>query len=274
MPTRFTVPLLTAALVLLTGCDQPSPQATDPGIADAEILALVNEVPITRADVFGYAGLDSRAGIGPAENILEELVNLELLRQEALARGIDQEEETRSILRSIETNLLASQVIERKTEDMRFSEDQIRAEYEAQIGDYGPTEYRARHILVNDEAEAVELIAALDDGADFAELAAEHSIDTSGPDGGDLGWFAPGQMIPAFTEAVQALAPGEYTPAPVATQFGWHVIRLEDTRDITPPPLDDVRSQIREILQTRELRAYMDELRAGAEIEFPVRPAQ
>lgn len=157
---------------------------------------------------------------------------------------------------------------------MRFSEDQIQAEYIRQIGDYGPTEYRARHILVNDEAEAVEIIAALGDGADFAELAVAHSLDASGPEGGELGWFAPGQMIPAFTEAVQALAPGEYTPAPVATQFGWHVIQLEDSRDITPPPLDEVRPQIREILQTRELRAFMDELRAAAEIEFPVRPAQ
>ncbi len=273
MPIRFTIPLLTAVLVLLTGCDQPPPE-TDRTTVDAEILALVNEVPITRSDVFGYAGLDGRAGLGSTENILEELVNLELLRQEAVARGIDQEEETRSILRSIETNLLASQVIERKTEGMRFSEDQIRAEYEAQIGDYGPTEYRARHILVSGEEEAAQLITALNEGADFAELAAEHSIDTSGPDGGDLGWFAPGQMIPAFTEAVQALVPGEYTASPVATQFGWHVIQLEDTRDITPPPLDDVRPQILEILQTRELRAYMDELRAGAEIEFPVRPAQ
>jgi len=261
------------ALALLAGCDRPdsAPAAVVP---DVDTLALVNGVPITRSDVFAYAGLEAAPGMPGPENVLEELIRLELLRQEALAQGIDREEDTRLILRNIEMNLLASQVIERRTEAMRFSEAEIQAEYEAQIAAYGSTEFRARHILVDGEVAAAELIVALDGGADFAELAATHSLDDSGPDGGDLGWFTSGQMIPSFTDAVTALEPGTYTAQPVETRYGWHVILLEERRPIEAPPLASVRPQVEEVLQARALRAYMDELRAAAQIEFPLRPEQ
>jgi peptidyl-prolyl cis-trans isomerase C len=264
---------LVLPLALLAGCDRPDP-APAAVAPDVDTLALVNGVPITRSDVFAYAGFEAAPGMPSPENVLEELINLELLRQQALAEGIDREEETRIILRNLETNLLASQVIERRTHAMRFSEAEVQAEYEAQIGAYGSTEFRARHILVDTEDAAAELIAALDGGADFAELAETHSTDDSGPDGGDLGWFTSGQMIPSFTDAVTALEPGTYTAQPVETRYGWHVILLEERRPIEAPPLASVRLQVEEILQARALRAYMDELRAGARIEFPIRPEQ
>ena len=157
---------------------------------------------------------------------------------------------------------------------MRFSDAEIQAEYDAQIAAHGATEYRARHILVRESELAADLIAQLDGGADFAELAQAHSIDGSASEGGDLGWFGAGQMVPAFSEAVTALEPGAYSPEPVATQFGWHVIQLTDTRAIEAPPLADVQPLIEEILQTRALRAYMEELRADARVEFPTRPDQ
>ena len=157
---------------------------------------------------------------------------------------------------------------------MRFTEAEIQAEYEAQIAVHGTSEYQARHILVQTPELAADLISQLDAGADFAELAKAHSIDATAAEGGDLGWFAPGQMVPTFSEAVTVLEPGAYTPEPVATQFGWHVIQLMGTRPIEPPPLADVRPLIEEILQARQLRAYMDALRADARVEFPVRPAQ
>lgn len=273
MNIRITWGLLAGLVLLLAACDRGDPVVETP-VADAETLALVNGVPITRRDLFTYAGLEGTADIAGTENLLDELINLELLRQQAIAAGIDQEEETRIILRNVETNLLASQVIERRTEAMRFSDAEIQAEYDAQIAGQGSTEYRARHILVREPELAADLIAQLDAGADFAELAQTHSIDGSASEGGDLGWFAAGQMVPAFSQAVAALEPGAYTAEPVASQFGWHVIQLTDTRPIEPPPLADVRPLIEEILQTRALRAYMDELRADAEIEFPERPAE
>lgn len=273
MNIRITSALIAGLVVFLAACDRGEP-AVETRVADAETIALVNGVPITRTDLFTYVGLEGTPDLAGTEDILGELINLELLRQQAVAEGIDREEETRIILRNIETNLLASQVIERRTQAMRFSEAEIQAEYDAQIGIHGSTEYRARHILVRTPELAADLITQLDAGADFTELAQAHSVDGTAPEGGDLGWFAPGQMVPRFSQAVTALEPGAYTPEPVATQFGWHVIQLTDTRPIEPPPLADVRPLIEEILQARQLRAYMDELRAGARIEFPVRPAQ
>ena len=273
MDIRIAAPLLLATLVLVSGCERPDTlqEAVAP---DAETLVVINGMPITRADVFAYTGLDGAPDPVRPDGVLEELINLELLRQEAIAQGIDQEIEIQIILRNMEIGLLASEVIERRAREMTFSEEEIQTEYDAQVAAYSTAEYRARHILVEDAAAARQIIVGLQEGADFAELAAAHSQDASAPEGGDLGWFAPGQMIPAFTAAVEALEPGEYTPEPVQTRFGWHVILLEDIRETAPPPLDEVRPQIEEILQARALRAFMDGLRADADIEFPIRPEQ
>jgi peptidyl-prolyl cis-trans isomerase C len=275
MNPRLAAPLLALALVALAGCDReaapPEPQAT---ASDPDTLALVNGAAITRSDVFSYAGLGAGPDTAGTEGVLEELINLELLRQRALELGIDQESEIRTLLRNIETNLLASQVIERKVQELEITEAQLEAEYQAQVSGFDPTEYRARHILVETEGEASALAAQLIEGADFATLAREHSVDGSAARGGDLGWFAPAQMVPAFSSAATALQPGEFTREPVRSDFGWHLILLEDTRELEPPALQDVRTQLEEILQARALQAYMDELRAGARIEIPERPAQ
>ncbi|MBS0001513.1 MAG: peptidylprolyl isomerase [Thioalkalivibrio sp.] len=273
MNTRIALILLTALLPVLTACDRPEPEA-EPPVADAETLALVNGVPITRTDLFTYVGLEGAPETADTEELLDELIRLEVLRQQAVAEGLHQEEETRILLRNIETNILASQLIERRTEAMQFSDAEIQAEYENRIEALPSEEYRARHILVPTPELARELLGQLDAGSEFAELAETHSIDASASEGGDLGWFVPEQMVPPFAEAVTELEPGEYTREPVETQFGWHVIRLEDTRDVEPPPLEEVRPLIEEILETRRLRSYVEELRADARIEFPIRPQQ
>ncbi len=273
MNTRIALILLTALLPVLTACDPPEPEAGPP-LADAETLALVNDVPITRTDLFTYVGLEAAPDTANAEDLLDELIKLELLRQQAVAEDLHQEEETRVLLRNLETNILASQLIERRTEAMQFSDAEIEAEYEARIEELASEEYRARHILVPTPEPARDLIEQLDAGGDFAALAETHSIDASASDGGDLGWFVPEQMVPPFAAAVAGLEPGEYTREPVETRFGWHVIRLEETRDVERPPLEEVRPLIEEILETRRLRAYVEELRADARIEFPIRPQQ
>ena len=274
MDIRFAAPLAAAALILLSGCERPDDTLQETVAPDADTLVVINGTPITRADVFAYTGLEGSPASDRPDGVLDELINLELLRQEAVAQGIDQEMEIRMILRNMEISLLASEVIERRAREMQFSDAEIQAEYDAQVATHTAIEYRARHILVEKEAEALQLIAALADGADFAGLAAAHSVDASASEGGDLGWFASGQMIPAFSAVVEALEPGEFTPEPVQTRFGWHVILLEDIREAAPPPLAQVRQQIEEILQARALRAFMDALRADAEIDFPIRPEQ
>ena len=149
------------------------------------------------------------------------------------------------------------------------SEEDLQAEYDAIYGSAGPvTEYNASHILVETEAEAQALIDELAQGADFAELAQERSIGPSGPNGGQLGWFTAGMMVPTFEEAVFALEVGEVS-APVETQFGWHVVVLNDTRDQEPPALDEVRGELEEGLRQARVEATMAELTEAAQIDRP-----
>jgi peptidyl-prolyl cis-trans isomerase C len=274
MNRLIAAPLLVLVLITLSGCDRatsPEPQAT---ISDPDVLAVVNGEAITRSDLFAYAGIAAGLDAAGTQSVLDELINLQLLRQRAVELGIDRESEIRLLLRNIETNLLASQVIERQAQELRFTEAELAAEYQAQLSSLDPNEYRARHILVESEAEASALAAQLIEGADFAELARAHSRDGSAERGGDLGWFMPSQMVPAFSSAAAALEPGTFTREPVRSQFGWHLILLEERREVEVPGLQDVRTELEDILQARALQAYMDELRARAQIEIPERPAQ
>ena len=143
------------------------------------------------------------------------------------------------------------------------SEQEIFNEYEEQIALAPPTEYKARHILVETQAAAIDLIEQLNDGGDFQALAAEHSTGPSGPSGGDLGWFQEGAMVAPFSEAVKQLGDGEITSEPVNTQFGWHVILREDSREAPPPPLDSVRDVIKQRIEENKFQDYVRSLRAA-----------
>ncbi|WP_018863820.1 peptidylprolyl isomerase [Thioalkalivibrio sp. ARh3] len=283
-PAALVVALAFAGLLAACGNDDeglplPEEEASehDEVVADTDdedTVAIVNDRAITRADLFTYAGMDEDPGVAAqGEGVLDEVISLELLRQEALKRGLGDDPEIQRILKMVETNLLASTLMERIAEELEISEEEVEAEYERQVEYLRGTEYRARHILVEDEDSARELLAQLDDGADFAELAEEHSIDPgSAARGGDLGWFTPDGMVPEFAAATEALEPGETTDAPVQSQFGWHLIRLDDTREVEVPPLDEVRAEIIEILESRAIQEKLEDLRAKATIEIPNRP--
>lgn len=276
MPRSIIVFLcLVSGIAFLTACEpttttaEPEPRTQ---VNDPDILVTINDVAITRADLFSHAGLDLFQGGDASQDVLDELIHLELLRQRAVADGLDNDPEIRLILANLEKNLLASQVIERHVATLSFNEAEIETEYNAQIATLGSMEYRASHILVRSEAEALALLEQLDAGSTFADLARAHSQDTSSDQGGDLGWFTPAQMVPAFSEALVTLAPGDITTQPVQSQFGWHLIYLQETRELQPPTLNMVRDQIEEILQNRSLRGYLETLREQATIEFPERP--
>lgn len=142
------------------------------------------------------------------------------------------------------------------------TDEEILAEYAAQIEMAPNRQFKARHILVETQTAANDLITELDDGADFQELAKSHSTGPSGPNGGDLGWFAPNQMVKPFSDAVAELSDGGYTTEPVQTQFGWHVILREDSRDSEPPTLESVRDAIKQRVEQRKLQKYLEQLRA------------
>ena len=146
------------------------------------------------------------------------------------------------------------------------TDEEIRAEFDAQVATM-PKEYKARHILVDSKESADAIIVKLQGGGDFAKLASSESKDSSASNGGDLGWFSPQTMVKPFADAVVALEKGKFTPQPVQSEFGWHVILLEDVRSPEVPDFEQVKPQVEMFTQRKKLQAYLDELRKTASIQ-------
>jgi len=232
------------------------------------VVATVNGTDITLGHMIVLrAGLPEQFAQLPAEvlyrGILDQLVQQTLLQQKmtaevSLAGRLALENEGRAIA--------ASEEIARITGNA-LSDAAIKDAFEAKyLNAPEKTEYKAAHILVETEEEAAALVAQLKDGADFAELAKEHSTGPSGPSGGELGWFSAGMMVEPFQDAVEALEAGGISD-PVQTQFGWHVIRLNETRIKVRPDLEDVRPELEEELQQAAMTAHLEQLLADAEID-------
>ncbi|MEN9706349.1 MAG: hypothetical protein RLZZ393_2228, partial [Pseudomonadota bacterium] len=199
--------------------------------------------------------------------LLENLIRGELVAADAEKTGVARQPETRAILELTRLNVLQQQASQGFLKEHKATDEDLRKEYEAQIASMPKTEFHARHILVATEAFAKKLIEQLDKGAKFEDLARKESMDPSKDNGGDLGWFSPDRMVPPFSQAVAALTKGSYTKAPVQTQYGWHVIRLEETRDVAPPPFDSVKDRLVQIVDGKKFKAYADDLAKAAKIE-------
>ena len=195
------------------------------------------------------------------DGIMDQLVQQTLLGDQVEELPVG----ARLTVENEERALRANEEIKRVAE-AALTDEALRAAYETAYGDAEPEkEYNASHILVRTEEEAAALIEQLDGGADFAELAKEKSEGPSGPRGGELGWFGKGAMVPTFEEAVIALDVGAISE-PIQTQFGWHVIKLNDTRLSDGPSLDEVRGELSDVVQREAIEARIAELEGGAEI--------
>jgi peptidyl-prolyl cis-trans isomerase C len=195
------------------------------------------------------------------DGVLQQLIN-----QEALSQAADETSpRTELVIENERRALRANSVLQGVAEDA-VSDEAIEQAYEETYGDAEPTtEWNAAHILLETEEAANEIKAALDDGADFAELARERSTGPSGPNGGDLGWFGPGMMVPKFEETVSGLEPGSVSE-PFQTQFGWHVARLNEVREAEPPALEEVRPQLVEQVQQQAIEARVESVTEGVEV--------
>ncbi len=200
--------------------------------------------------------------------ILEQVVNNELATQAGHNAGLAQDAEVMSQLGKVE-DLIVGQTYLQRAIDERVTDDKLEAAYQKYLEENPPQrELKARHILVATEDEAKAVIAELDGGADFAELAKEKSTGPSGANGGELPPFQEGQMVPEFSDAAFAMEVGTYSKEPVKTQFGFHVILLEDSSMSEPPAKDAVESELRDQLSQEAAEAVVTELREGAEIEI------
>lgn len=243
--------------------------------ADEDAVATVNgvAVPKTRFDLL----LTSQTAQGeqdtPAfrEELREIMITREVLAQEAKRRKLDESEDYTTQLDAMKQQLLISSLFSKLIEELEPTEEAKRAEYErikAETKKLGDKEYRVRHILVDEEENALAIIAQLDEGADFAAIAKEKSKDTGTREkGGELDWSEPGRYVGPFAEAITSLKKGERTAKPVQSNFGYHVIELLDVRDVPFPAYDDVKDRVRKEMLTRSRDELITRLRNEAKIE-------
>ena len=199
-------------------------------------------------------------------NLVAEIANTKLGAKAATNANLQDNELVQDAIRIATERILAEAYFATEMRKM-VTDEEIQSAYDRFIADSDSREeISARHILVNEKQEAVDLIAKLKDGADFATLAQEFSTGPSGPKGGDLGYFGRGQMVPDFEVAAFDLEIGTFTAEPVQTQFGWHVIKLEDKRTQPAPSLEEMRSQIAQGLSQQALARLIEELRKDADI--------
>lgn len=199
-------------------------------------------------------------------NLVAEIINTKLGAKAAQAASLEDNPLVQDALRIAKERILAEAYFATEMRKI-VTDEEIQAAYDRFVSDSDSREeISARHILVNEEEEALDLIEKLNDGADFAALAQEFSTGPSGPKGGDLGYFGRGQMVPDFEAAAFALEIGTYSAMPVQTQFGWHVIKLEDKRTQAAPSLEEMRGQIAQGLSQQALARLIEELRKDATI--------
>ncbi len=243
----------------------------------ADAVATVNGKPIKQSWV-DYITKDAEArGQKSSENmkgaIINELVGSELAYQEAQKMGIDKQPDFIANEELARRKLLVNAFLADFMKKNPVSEADKKQAYEQYKKELGEKEYNARHILVKTEAEANDILAQVKKGADFAKLAKEKSLDPGSKDkGGDLGWFSPAGMVKPFSDAVIALKKGDVVEAPVQTQFGWHVIKMVDTRATQVPAYDKVKDGLERTLQQRKLEKMMLGLKDKAKIELTAAP--
>lgn len=237
----------------------------------AQNIAVVNgkAIPSARADVM----IKQMAAQGQPDSpqlrsaVKEELINREILMQEADKEGISNNPEVKNQLELARQSIVIRALISNYLKKNPISEADIKAEYDKFRAQAGSLEYHARHILVEKEDDAKAIIAKLKAGSKFEDLAKQSKDTGSAANGGDLDWANPASFVKPFADALVGLKKGEITETPVKTQFGYHVIQLEDTRPAKIPTLEEVKPQITEALQQRKLQAFQEELRKKAKIQ-------
>ena len=277
--TRFVC----AALLVGVGACSPAKNgdAAKPAAPAVEgpIAATVNGTPISQRMV----DLIAKRGVGAGRpdtpearsTIVDQLTLQVVLAEEALKKGLDKNPVVAEQMEAMKQSVLANAYVEDFLKNNSVSDEEVKAAYDRIKATITGNEYEARHILVDKESEAKDIIAKLkkDPGA-FAKLAIERSKDQGSKDrGGDLGWFDLRRMDPEFGAAVSKLEKGKFTEEPVKTQFGYHVILLEDVKPIEAPPIEDVKTQLTQQIQQQNVKKQMEALKAAAKIEITAAPS-
>jgi peptidyl-prolyl cis-trans isomerase C len=238
----------------------------------AQNIAVVNgtPVPTARADalIAGLAKQGQQITPDLQAAVREELINREVLAQQALRAGIARQADVKAQLELAQQSVLVQALITNYIKENPVTDAELKARYDTLAAQFGGKEYHLHHILVDNEQQAKDLIAKLKAGGDFEALAKQYSKDPgSAQHGGDLDWSDPKAYVPEFSDAALKLKKGEITDTPVHTKFGWHIIRLDDTRAVQPPSLDEVKDQLSKQMVQEKVQKWEMDLRAHAKIQ-------
>ncbi len=260
-PLTFMAPLLAAAFFAL-------PAAAQEDVTADTVVATVDGTDITVGNmIIARTTLPEQYQQLPAEVLFKGILD-QLVQQTAIAKSFEGDVPTRVTLalENERRQLIAGEVIEKKMAE-EITPEALQTAYEETYGSAEPTEeYNASHILVETEEEALAVKADLDGGADFAEVAKEKSTGPSGPGGGSLGWFGPGMMVPAFETAVEGLDAGAVSD-PVQTQFGWHIIKLNEKRKKDAPKMEDVKTELENNIRQQRAQQMIEAMTAEATVD-------
>ncbi|NMM04890.1 peptidylprolyl isomerase [Polaromonas sp.] len=238
----------------------------------AQNVAIVNgkAVPKTRLDSLAQQVARSGRPVTPEMEgqLREEVIAREVFMQEAEKQGLSASEDFKAQMELARQTILIRELFAEYQKKNPIVDAELKAEYDKFATANGGKEYKARHILVEKEADAKAIVASLKKGGKFEDIAKKQSKDPgSGAKGGDLDWANPASYVPEFSAALTKLNKGQMTETPVKTQFGYHIIRVDDTRDAKLPSFDEVKPQISQQMQQQKLSAFQDELRKKAKVE-------
>ncbi|WP_435749822.1 peptidylprolyl isomerase [Thauera sp. AutoDN2] len=256
-PSRLAITLLAGFLAL-------------PAVA-ADSVAKVNGAMIPAARAEAMLAEQRAQGAPEGEQlrnaVREELIRREVLSQEAGKKGLDKKADVNAQMELARQAILIRAYLQEYVRTNPVSEADLKKEYEAIKGRMGDKEYKPRHVLVETENEAKAIIARLQNGTPFEEVAKDSRDPGSRERGGDLGWSNPGMYVQPFSEAMVKLEKGKYTSTPVKSDFGYHVIQLDDVRDVQAPPFEEVKAQLEQRLQQQKVERHVLELREKAKVE-------
>ncbi len=268
---KFSRLLWVCALLDLAAC-QPKSSTPVAATDDSPTLATVDGIKISRG--FFDAYIKAITGKGSADltaeqrdQALDNLIRAEVVGEHAVKEGMDKNPDTAALIELTRLNVLQQAVADQVLKANKITDQDLHAEYETQLAHLSKEEFHARHILLATQPFAQKIVARLEKGERFEDLAKKESMDSSKDNGGDLGWFTADKMVKPFAEAVQALKPGQYTHQPVQTQYGWHVIQLVETRPLQPPSYDSVRQRLEQVVQSKKVKANTDEWLRDAKID-------
>ncbi len=260
---------ISALLPMLSIAEENAPKE-DKAPAPQTIVT-INGEPVTDLEVLAFNALQGNQNKLDSQQaqvqLLNQLVNTTLLAQAAEKEGVDKLPQVLAALKMTRIQVLAEAKVNDYFAKHPVTDEEIKAAYEKRFTKEALQEYKVSHILVKEEQEAKDIIAALEKGEAFDKLAKEHSLDSSKDAGGELGWVGRNQVVKPFGDAMSTLKKGEFSKTPVKSQFGWHVILVEDIRAQEPPPLDQVKEQFRIQLQQQQLAKLVSEMRSKAKVE-------